>query len=156
MATRSMLADKKLEDEEQFNSGSCPTVLRNKSLSIKNHRICIVKAELGPPNPRTPELFFWQKKSAMWNVSECAAREMVCGNCGHYWKTKMIDDCMKKFEQVTPPEVDPSWVDTGDGGGYCDEWDIPCTASRTCNTWEPGGPITDAKKKNPFENMEEE
>jgi hypothetical protein len=69
---------------------------------------------------------------------------MLCSNCGHYWKTKFIDDCMKKYEQVTPPEVDPEWVDTGDAGGYCDEWDIPCTASRTCDTWEPGGPITAA------------
>ena len=78
---------------------------------------------------------------------------MVCGNCGYYVKTKFIDDCMKKYEQVTPPEVDPAWVDTGDGGGYCTEWDIPCTASRTCDTWEPGGPITDAKKTNPFEGL---
>ena len=123
----------------------CPEVLMDKELSILNHRICIVKANLGPPNPRAPEVIFWLMKSARWNVSENAAREMLCSNCGHYWKTKFIDDCMKEHEQVTPPEVDPFWVDTGDGGGYCDEWDIPCTASRTCDTWEPGGPITDAK-----------
>jgi hypothetical protein len=123
----------------------CPEVLMDKEMSIRNHRICIVKANLGPPNPRAPEVIFWIMKSTKWNVSENAAREMLCSNCGHYWKTKFIDDCMKKYEQVTPPEVDPFWVDTGDGGGYCDEWDIPCTASRTCDTWEPNGPITDAK-----------
>lgn len=132
-----------------------PPVLKDKSLSIRNHRLCILKAELGPPNPRAPEPFFWLKKSATWNVSESAAREMLCSNCGHYWKTKFIDDCMAKYPQATPPEVDPAWVNTGDGGGYCDEWDIPCTASRTCNTWEPGGPITDAKKGNPLEMKED-
>lgn len=117
----------------------------DKELSIKNHRICIATAELGPANPKAPETIFWQRKSQVWNVSEQAAREMLCSNCKHYWKTLFIDNCMKKFEQATPPEVDPSWVDTGESGGYCDEFDIPCTASRTCNDWEPGGPITDAK-----------
>jgi hypothetical protein len=141
---------------EDFTKGECPEVLKNKSLSIKNHHICIVQADLGPPNPKMPEVMYWIMKSAKWNVSESAAREMVCGNCGHYWKTKFIDDCMKKYEQVTPPEVDPAWVDTNESGGYCDEWDIPCTSSRTCDTWEPGGPITDAKGKNPFEDSEDE
>lgn len=154
MATRGMLAEVELEkDEGEMIGGTCPEVLRNKQMSIKNHRICIAKADLGPANPRMPEVFFWLAKSAKWNVSENAAREMVCGNCGYYVKTKFIDDCMKKYEQVTPPEVDPAWVDTGDGGGYCTEWDITCTASRTCDTWEPGGPITDAKKTNPFEGL---
>lgn len=141
---------------EDYTKGRCPEVLMNKPMSIKNHRICIVQADLGPANPKAPEMFFWIKKSMEWNVSECAAREMLCSNCGHYWKTKFIDDCMKKYEQVTPPEVDPAWVDTGDGGGYCDKWDIPCTASRTCNDWEPGGPITDAKAKMKRSEDEEE
>ena len=128
-----------------------PPAIKTKAINLKNHRICIIKAELGPANPRAPEIFFWLKKSATWNVSESAAREMLCSNCGHYWKTKFLDDAMKKYEQITPPDVDPAWVDTGDGGGYCDEWEITCTASRTCNTWEPGGPITDAKKGNQLE-----
>jgi len=140
---------------EDYTKGRCPEVLMDKKMSIFNHRVCITKADLGPANPKMPETIFWLMKSAKWNVSECAAREMICGNCGHYWKTKFIDDCMKKYEQVTPPEVDPAWVDTGESGGYCDEWDIPCTHSRTCDTWEPGGPITDATKKNPFEDEEE-
>ena len=140
---------------EDYTKGRCPEVLMDKDMSIFNHRVCITKADLGPANPKMPEVVFWLMKSAKWNVSENAAREMICGNCGHYWKTKFIDDCMKKYEQVTPPEVDPAWVDTGESGGYCDEWDIPCTHSRTCDTWEPGGPITDATKKNPFEDEEE-
>ena len=141
---------------EEYTSGACPVVLTDKNMSIANHKICIIKADLGPPNPKMPEVMFWLHKSMKWNVSEQAAREMVCGNCGHYWKTKMIDDCMKKHEQITPPDVDPSWVDTNESGGYCDEWDIPCTSTRTCDTWEPGGPITDAKGKNPFEDIGEE
>jgi hypothetical protein len=150
MATKNLTT----EIKKTFTDGDCPEVLMNKELSIKNHHICIVKADLGPPNPKMPEVMFWLIKSAKWNVSESAAREMVCGNCGHYWKTKFIDDCMKKYEQITPPDVDPAWVDTNESGGYCDEWDIPCTSSRTCDTWEPGGPITDAKGKNPFEDIE--
>ena len=138
---RTMLADEAIS---QSSDMECPEVLKDKDMSIKNHRICITKANLGPANPRAPETIYWIIKSTKWNVSERAAREMLCSNCGHYWKTKFIDDCMKKYEQVTPPEVDPSWVDTNDSAGYCDEWDIPCTGSRTCDTWEPGGPITAA------------
>ena len=138
---RTMLADEAIS---QSSDMKCPEVLMDKDMSIKNHRICIVKANLGPANPKAPETIYWIIKSTKWNVSERAAREMLCSNCGHYWKTKFIDDCMKKYEQVTPPEVDPSWVDTNDSSGYCDEWDIPGTGSRTCDTWEPGGPITAA------------
>ena len=138
---RTMLADEAISQSSDIK---CPEVLMDKDMSIKNHRICIVKANLGPANPKAPETIYWIIKSTKWNVSERAAREMLCSNCGHYWKTKFIDDCMKKYEQVTPPEVDPSWVDTNDSAGYCDEWDIPCTGSRTCDTWEPGGPITAA------------
>jgi len=138
---RTMLSDEAIS---QSSDMKCPEVLMDKDMSIKNHRICITKANLGPANPKAPETIYWIIKSTKWNVSERAAREMLCSNCGHYWKTKFIDDCIKKYEQVTPPEVDPSWVDTNDSSGYCDEWDIPCTGSRTCDTWEPGGPITAA------------
>ena len=140
---------------EDYLEGPCPEPIKDASLNKKNHLICIAKADLGPPNPKMPEQLFWLNKAIKWNVSEYAAREMICGNCGHYWKTKMIDECMK-LNTLTPPDVDPSWVNTGDGGGYCDEWEITCTHSRTCDTWEPGGPITDAKGSNPFENIGEE
>ena len=140
---------------EQYTSGKCPPAIETKSINIANHKVCIVKADLGPANPKMPEVMFWLHKSAKWNVSESAAREMICGNCGYYWKTKFIDDCMKKFPQATPPEINPAWVDTGESGGYCEEWEITCTHSRTCDTWEPGGPITDAMGKNPFEDLEE-
>lgn len=127
----------------EYTGGKCPEPIKNKALNKKNHLICITKANLGPANPKMPEQMFWLMKAIKWNVSESAAREMICGNCGHYWKTKFIDDCMK-LNTLTPPEVDPAWVNTGDGGGYCDEWEITCTHSRTCDTWEAGGPVTDA------------
>lgn len=131
--------------EGDFTTGACPVVLTDRELNIKNHHVCINKAALGPANPKAPEEMFWLNKSEKWNVPVEAAKHMLCSNCGHYWKTKLIDDCIKSHPQPTPPEVDPNWVDTGEGGGYCDEFDIPCTASRTCDDWEPGGPITDGK-----------
>jgi hypothetical protein len=151
---RNLLADVSIESEDE-SLDSCPEVLKDKDMSIRNHRVCIAKADLGPANPKMPEVMFWLHKSMKWNVSENAAREMVCGNCGYYHKTLQIDAWMKQYPQVTPPEVDKSWVDTNESGGYCTEWDIPCTSSRTCDTWEPGGPITDAKGKNPFEGLNE-
>lgn len=138
-----------------YTKGACPEPIKNKALNKKNHLICITKADLGPANPKMPEQIFWLKKAILWNVSEFAAREMICGNCGHYWKTLHIDECMK-LNELTPPEVDPAWVNTGDGGGYCDEWEITCTHSRTCDTWEPGGPITDASASNRLDDDEGE
>lgn len=141
---------------EDYTSGTCPEPIKSKALNKKNHLICIAKADLGPANPRMPEQIFWLQKAIKWNVSESAAREMVCGNCGYYWKTKFIDECMRKHEQLTPPDINPAWVDTGEGGGYCEEWEITCTHSRTCDSWEPGGPITDATGKNQLEKDSEE
>lgn len=146
MAKRNLLDDVPMEPDEKLPSG-CPPAIKSKAINLKNHRICITKADLGPANPKMPEVMFWLKKSMKWNVSEKAAREMICGNCQYYHKTKAIDAYMKKYEQITPPDVDPAWVDTGESGGYCTEWEITCTHSRTCDSWEPGGPITDAKLK---------
>ena len=120
-------------------------ILKDKKLNIKNHHLCIAKAALGPANPKKTEHQFWLMKAVKWGVPEYAARTMLCSNCEHYYDTKMIRECMKKYPQITPQEVDPSWVDTKDSGAYCDKYDITCTASRTCDSWEPGGPMTDEK-----------
>lgn len=130
-------------EEENYTEGECPEAIKDQETNIKNHHICIIKAELGPANPKAREEVFWLKKAVLWNVSESAAREMLCSNCEHYWDTKFIKQCMSEYEQITPPMVDPKWVDTKQSGGYCDKFEITCTSSRTCNEWEPGGPMTD-------------
>lgn len=154
---RTMLAGIEMQsapDVPGFTEGQCPEPIRDKNVNISNHQICIVKADLGPANPLVPSVMFWLKKSMTWNVSESAAREMLCGNCGYYWKTKFIDDCMKEYPLLTPPEVRPDWVNTNQSGGYCEEWNITCTSSRTCDSWKPGGPITDAMGGNIIEMIE--
>ena len=133
------------KEEENLVDGECPEPIKDKKLNIKNHHLCIAKAALGPANPKKTEHQFWLMKAVKWGVPEYAARTMLCSNCEHYYDTKMIRECMKKYPQITPQEVDPSWVDTKDSGAYCDKYDITCTASRTCDSWEPGGPMTDEK-----------
>jgi hypothetical protein len=125
----------------------CAKPLRDVALNKSNHKICIDEANLGPANPDSISTAFWKKKSDIWNVSVAAAHEMLCGNCAHLLDTTEIKDCMKKYPQPSPDEIVKGWVDTNESAGYCDEWEIPCTLTRTCDTWEPGGPITDGKKR---------
>ena len=61
--------------------------------------------------------------------------------------TQAIKDCFSASADAgTLPQatdVDPTWTNTTDAAAYCVKWDITCTASRTCDTWAPGGPIVD-------------
>lgn len=137
--------------DDQYLAGDCPLPLQNRRLNIANHLRCIEMSGLGPANPKAIEQDFWDEKSQVWNVPEPLARFMLCKNCGHIWKTKFIADCLKQHPQPKPQDIDPTWVDTHDASGYCDKWEIPCTDSRTCEDWDPGGPVTEANAQDRLE-----
>mgnify|MGYP003342203289 CR=1 FL=1 len=124
----------------------CPKVLLSLELNKKNHKTCIQEASLGPADPEASSTAFWSDKANKWGVSVAAARELICGNCENLLLTPEIVECLKNNPQPKPSEVVKGWADTGDSAGYCNQWDIPCTLSRTCDTWEAGGPIRDEKQ----------
>jgi hypothetical protein len=120
----------------------CPLATIDGQVNLKNHLTTIRIAGLGPPNPNLPNNQFWQAKAVRWEVGVNEARSRLCSNCGHYIFTPKVQECMKQHDNITPDMVGPEWVDTHDSGGWCNLYNITCTAHRTCVDWEPGGPVT--------------
>lgn len=120
----------------------CPSATIDGQVNLKNHLYTIRVARLGPPNPNDSSDAFWADKARRWGVGIDEARSRLCSNCGHYIFTDQIKECMAQHDNITPDMVGPGWVDTNDSGGWCNLYNITCTAHRTCVDWEPGGPIT--------------
>lgn len=120
----------------------CPSATIDGEVNLKNHLYTIRVARLGPPNPNDSSDAFWADKARRWGVGIDEARSRLCSNCGHYIFTDQIKECMAQHDNITPDMVGPGWVDTNDSGGWCNLYNITCTAHRTCVDWEPGGPIT--------------
>lgn len=120
----------------------CPLATIDGQVNLRNHLRTIRVAGLGPADPSSPSNAFWLDKAKRWDVGVQEARSQLCSNCGHYLFTEKVQECMAQHDNITPDQVGPGWVDTNDSGGWCNLYDITCTAHRTCVDWEPGGPVT--------------
>jgi hypothetical protein len=133
--------------KEVAKEGLCPIIFVNKKENIKNHIKTVKEAKLGPASPSKPETQFWMEKAKLWKVSPAEAKTRLCSNCGLYLNTKQIKECYSAgVENKTIPlatEINPSWENTTDGAAFCLKFDITCTASRTCDDWIAGGPLTE-------------
>jgi hypothetical protein len=76
------------------------------------------------------------------------AKKSLCGNCAAFIVTSKMKQCIADGLQVGDQNKDNSWdvVDAGDLG-YCEAFDFKCAASRTCDAWIAGGPVTDETGK---------
>lgn len=132
-----------------FDLGSCPIALQDPKVNLANHMVAIDQANLGPADPRKPETVFWMRKAEIWNTSVDVARTRLCSNCAHYNSTTEMTACIKNGPggQILASNlpVVPQWADVATPSGYCDLYDITCTATRTCDNWEAGGPIDNQK-----------
>lgn len=133
-----------------FNLASCPMALQDASINEANHLTTIEQHGLGPADPRKPETVFWMRKADIWGVSEAEARTRLCSNCSHYISTTPMMACIENSPggQILASSLPltPNWADIpGSPSGFCDLYDITCTATRTCDSWASGGPIDDAK-----------
>ena len=122
---------------------SCPPATQNIELNLKNRQNAIDNVGYGPLNPVEPNDDFWQEKADKWKTSSEEAKKSVCGNCVFFVRTPQMLDCIS-----TGIEQGGSSVDDADASidqaelGYCEALDFKCAASRTCNAWAVGGPIT--------------
>ena len=124
----------------------CPLCTQYRDINLQNHHRALKFANLGPADPRNPEVEFWQAKMKKWKVSEGEARSRLCMNCEHYVATTEMIDCVKTGPggKLKPSEVVPGWADIpGLPAAVCDRYNITCNSIRTCDDWEEGGPITD-------------
>jgi hypothetical protein len=139
-------------DLEQYSltaaaAPSCPPATQDIVLNIKNRQNAIDNVGYGPMNPDLPSEEFWQAKADRWSVDQETAKQSLCGNCVMFIRTPSMLDCIASGITEGGSDVSGGW-DTIDAAelGYCDALDFKCAASRTCDAWVVGGPITEEKK----------
>ena len=119
----------------------CPPATLDIPLNIANRQKCIDQANYGPLDPNLPNEDYWKEKADRFNTRPSEAKKALCGNCAFFIKTKDMMDCIA--QGLGDVGVDPyDSIKAGDLG-YCEAYDFKCAASRTCDAWVVGGPITD-------------
>lgn len=143
MSTQAKIASKinqmNLINELKF-AGECPPETQDIALNLKNRQHAIEVAHYGPQNPNEPNDEYWKAKAEQFHSGDVeAAKQSLCGNCAFFDKTQKILDCIAKGIGG-----EDAW-DTIDAGqiALCTAFDFKCAASRTCDAWVIGGPITD-------------
>lgn len=127
---------------------ACPPATQDIQLNLKNRQNAIDNVGYGPLNPQEPNEEFWQEKATRWSVSIEDARKSICGNCAAFIVTSKMKDCIAKGLQQGDGNVEDSYDVVVQGElGYCEALDFKCAASRTCDAWIAGGPVTDETGK---------
>jgi hypothetical protein len=115
---------------KRAQSASCPAATQDIELNTKNRNETIEDHMYGPLNPDEPG-DYWEKIADMWDTTEEAAKQSLCGNCVAFDISQRMNECM-------PGEVS----DESGRLGYCWMHHFKCHSARTCETWAKGGPIT--------------
>lgn len=123
---------------------ACPPATLDIALNLRNRGRAISIAAYGPLNPNEPNEQFWQKKAGTWSVSIDEAKKSLCGNCVFFIKTAKIENCIAQGLESGQSGEQSAWdaIDAAELG-FCEAFDFKCAASRTCDAWAVGGPITD-------------
>ena len=129
-----------------LDDNSCPPATRDIVLNVENRQNAIDNVGYGPLNPKEPNNEFWQEKADRWKTTPVEAKKSICGNCVFFVRTPSMLDCIEggiaeggSGEQNAWDAIDKAEL------GYCEALDFKCAASRTCNAWAAGGPITEEK-----------
>lgn len=138
---KSLLADAEYGDE-------CPPATQDIQLNLKNRQNAIDNVGYGPLNPKEPSTEFWQDKADKWKVTIDDAKKSVCGNCVFFDRRPKTLDCIETGLSEGGSGDQSAWdaIDQAELG-YCTALDFKCAASRTCNAWAVGGPITEDAKE---------
>ena len=79
----------------------------------------------------------------MWQLDTIdEAKQSLCGNCAAFDITEKTLDCIAKGIGTDGGSEDPFDVIEAGKLGYCRFLKFKCAASRTCDAWVVGGPIT--------------
>ena len=118
----------------------CPVSTKDIKLNIANRQIAIDDANYGPLNPNEANEGYWKAKAEQFKGSVEEAKKALCGNCVFFYRTPEILKCIADGLGM---EVDPYEAIEAGEIGYCEAFDFKCAASRTCDAWVVGGPITE-------------
>ena len=124
-----------------FAEGDCPEATQNIGVNLFNRQTAIRKANYGPLNPNEPNEEYWKAKADQFGSSVEEAKKALCANCVFFYQTPQILDCIAGGIDAKGIDDPYSAIDAGDLG-YCEAFDFKCAASRTCDAWVVGGPIT--------------
>lgn len=129
---------------ETEGDDKCPEATLDIEVNLKNRLRAINIAEYGPMDPKKENLSFWQDKADMWSTSVEDAKTSLCGTCAFFVIKKSMLDCIANGLKSGDSSSQDAWdaIDVADLG-YCEAFDFKCAASRTCNAWVTGGPISD-------------
>lgn len=123
---------------------SCPIATQDVSVNLKNRQTAINKANYGPMNPGLPNRTFWMAKANIFNTTVAEAKTALCGNCAAFNKTSQIENCIDQGLAAGGSGAQAGWDTIARADlGYCEMWDFKCAATRTCDAWVTGGPVTD-------------
>ena len=122
----------------------CPPATQDIVLNIENRQNAIDNVGYGPLNPNEPNDEFWQDKANRWKIEPAEAKKSVCGNCVFFDRRPKTLDCIEEGLASGGSGDESAWdaIDQAELG-YCTALDFKCAASRTCNAWAVGGPITE-------------
>jgi len=124
-------------------AADCPPATQDVALNLRNRENAIKSAGYGPLNPKLPNTEFWQKKADRWTVSPDDAKQSLCGNCAAFIVTSKMLDCIAEGLKSGGGPARDAWETVEAGAlGYCEAFDFKCAASRTCDAWITGGPVT--------------
>jgi hypothetical protein len=139
----SRFVDRELSPVTAAAPAGCPPATQDVSLNLRNRENAIKSAAYGPLNPKLPNTEFWAKKADRWTVSPRQARQSLCGNCAAFIVTAKMLDCIADGLKQGGGSAKDAWstVEAGELG-YCEAFDFKCAASRTCDAWITGGPVT--------------
>lgn len=126
----------------------CPIATSDIAVNLKNRRRAIEVATYGPLNPDEENEEFWQQKADNWSTTPDEAKKSLCGNCVFFVVTAKMRDCIASGLAQGDSSSQNAWdaIDAAELG-YCEAFDFKCAASRTCDAWAVGGPITDESTK---------
>jgi hypothetical protein len=124
--------------------GKCPPATQDIVLNIENRQNAIDNVGYGPLNPAEPNDEFWQDKADRWNIESVEAKKSICGNCVFFDRRPKTLDCIETGIAQGGSGEQSAWdaIDQAELG-YCTALDFKCAASRTCNAWAAGGPVTE-------------
>jgi hypothetical protein len=124
--------------------GECPPATQDIQLNLTNRQNAIDNVGYGPLNPAQPNDVFWQDKADRWKTTVREAKSAVCGNCIFFDRRPQTLDCIETGIADGGSGNQSAWdaIDQAELG-YCTALDFKCAASRTCNAWAAGGPITE-------------
>lgn len=131
------------------NGDSCPLATRDLEVNTRNRNNAIQQPyiQYGPLN--LSDESYWQKAAEHWNTRPEVAKQSKCGNCIAFDVSPKMKECMPG------PASEP--VEDQDGVlGYCWMHDFKCHSARTCYTWAAGGPISEDKVSEEWQQRSEQ